>query len=90
MTCKECGNQDSHDGRGVPGTADDGVHRELIDGEVREFGMTKLATRTISEVEANFVFALKLWQATTSEPRGKLLRRSRLPSRRHEGDARRD
>ncbi|MDB5352758.1 MAG: hypothetical protein JWN86_4005 [Planctomycetota bacterium] len=50
---------------------DDGVHRELIEGEIKEFGMT---TRNAdhSEVEANFVFELKLWLATRPEPRGKI------------------
>jgi Uma2 family endonuclease len=50
---------------------DDGIHRELIEGEVREFGMT---TRNAdhSEVEANFVFELKSWLRTRPEPRGKV------------------
>jgi hypothetical protein len=39
---------------------DDGVDRELIEGELKERGMT-YRNRFHSGIEANVVFSLKLW-----------------------------
>jgi len=50
---------------------EDGIHRELIDGEVREFGMTVRGS-VHSEVEANFVVELQNWLRTRPKPRGKI------------------
>ena len=50
---------------------DDGIHRELIEGEVREFGMTVRGS-VHSEVEANFVVELKIWLRTRPKPRGRI------------------
>ncbi len=56
---------------------DDGIHRELIRGQVRihgvpEPGMT-YRNRFHSEIEANFVYELKGWLRRLPEPRGKIL-----------------
>lgn len=50
---------------------DDGIERELIDGEVRERGMA-VRNRWHTFVEAQIVFALEGWRRTQKLPRGTL------------------
>jgi Uma2 family endonuclease len=51
---------------------DDGVHRELIRGHVREMGMT-VRNRFHCQVESTIVQKLKNWLDTQPEPRGQIL-----------------
>jgi len=51
---------------------EDGIHRELIRGQVREFGMT-VRNRFHSRVEANVVQHLKNWLDGRPAPRGEIL-----------------
>ena len=50
---------------------DDGIERELIDGEVRERGMT-VRNRRHASVEPQIVFALETWRRAQSPPRGRV------------------
>ncbi|WP_435008504.1 Uma2 family endonuclease [Tundrisphaera lichenicola] len=50
---------------------EDGISRELIRGEIREFGMT-LRNNKHSGVEANIVQMLKNWLDGLPRPRGKI------------------
>ena len=50
---------------------EDGISRELIRGEVREFGMT-LRNHVHSSVESNVVYLLKGWLERQPMPRGRV------------------
>ncbi len=50
---------------------DDGIHREIINGELRERPMT-VRNRTHSKIEATIVGCLREWLKQLSEPRGKI------------------
>lgn len=51
---------------------DNGVHRELIQGRVREMGMT-VRNRFHSRIEASVVFHLVKWLREQPEPRGQVV-----------------
>ncbi len=51
---------------------DDGISRELIRGELREYKMT-FRNRFHGRAEANLVFELKSWHRQLPEPRGEIL-----------------
>jgi Uma2 family endonuclease len=50
---------------------EDGISRELINGEVREYGMT-LRNHMHGEAVANVIHLLKLWNGEQPHPRGKV------------------
>src|SRR5262249_7871118 len=51
---------------------DNGVHRELIQGRIRELGMT-VRNRFHSEIEALIACSLVNWNRSQPEPRGKVV-----------------
>ncbi|HEY2157817.1 MAG TPA: Uma2 family endonuclease [Isosphaeraceae bacterium] len=51
---------------------DDGVRRMLIDGEVREIGMTIRRWRH-GDIQANIAYLLKAWLLTRPRPRGRVM-----------------
>ena len=51
---------------------DNGVHRELIQGRVREMGMT-VRNRFHSRIEASIVFHLMKWLREQPHPRGEIV-----------------
>ena len=51
---------------------DDGIERELIEGEVREYGMT-IRNRFHGRIEARIATVLNLWLDGRPEPRGEVV-----------------
>lgn len=51
---------------------EDGVHRELVRGELRETPMT-VRNRRHSWIEAETTFVLRLWLSARPEPRGRIV-----------------